>query len=450
MISRTKVFDKIQAHFYPILLLVSNLLVAFGTELAHDEAYYWLFSKNLAWGYFDHPPMTAWIIALTSWIPGEIGVRLGYIVLVQFSAWLISKLVPKENSWFVWYGFNAFPLLAFSGVFAIPDGPLVILSCLWLWSLFQFLKNENAKSISLIAFTTSALLYSKYHGILFVVATVLALPRLLKDYRFWIAAIFGGALFLPHVYWQWDHGFSTFKYHVIDRPKVGLGWKQPLEYIALQIFLPGIFVGPWLWKKLVSLKSKSEFERSLKFMAIFVPAFFFLSTFSKKVEANWTVAAGIPLILFLALRNLEWAKARSFRILAGIGIFIVVLSKVIITIPASSKLIKRVNEFHGWERWAQSIEEKTPGCHLAANRYQFASKLSFYLKKNVPSLNVGSRLNQFEYWDWDKSLPNDNVCWITNSALYNGEETVAPGENKFIIVRGISLSEILSHKTIEL
>jgi hypothetical protein len=30
--------------------------------LAFDEAYYWQWSKNLAWGYYDHPPLIAFMI----------------------------------------------------------------------------------------------------------------------------------------------------------------------------------------------------------------------------------------------------------------------------------------------------------------------------------------------------------------------------------------------------
>ena len=36
-----------------------NLLQAKFTNLHYDEAYYWLYSKVLSWGYFDHPPMIA-------------------------------------------------------------------------------------------------------------------------------------------------------------------------------------------------------------------------------------------------------------------------------------------------------------------------------------------------------------------------------------------------------
>ncbi|MCJ7776332.1 MAG: hypothetical protein MUP08_08090, partial [Desulfobulbaceae bacterium] len=34
--------------------------------LGTDESHYVLFSRHLAWGYFDHPPMVAFLAALTT------------------------------------------------------------------------------------------------------------------------------------------------------------------------------------------------------------------------------------------------------------------------------------------------------------------------------------------------------------------------------------------------
>ena len=42
------------------VLLVIRLLYAAQLGLAEDEAYYWVWSKQLDIGYFDHPPMIAW------------------------------------------------------------------------------------------------------------------------------------------------------------------------------------------------------------------------------------------------------------------------------------------------------------------------------------------------------------------------------------------------------
>src|SRR4051812_48177555 len=48
-------------------------------ELYPDEAQYWLWSRDLRWGYVSKPPMIAWVIAATTAIGGqaEAWVRLG-------------------------------------------------------------------------------------------------------------------------------------------------------------------------------------------------------------------------------------------------------------------------------------------------------------------------------------------------------------------------------------
>ena len=62
-----------------VLLLAVNLFklaVARCFPLIGDEAYYWLWSRRPALGYFDHPPMVAWLITLsTAVLPGEAGAR---------------------------------------------------------------------------------------------------------------------------------------------------------------------------------------------------------------------------------------------------------------------------------------------------------------------------------------------------------------------------------------
>ncbi len=64
-------------------LVLLRLIVAACTPLAFDEAYYWTWSKHLAGGYYDHPPMVAYVIRLGTLIAGDtqIGVRLVSILL---------------------------------------------------------------------------------------------------------------------------------------------------------------------------------------------------------------------------------------------------------------------------------------------------------------------------------------------------------------------------------
>ena len=54
-----------------------NLLQANFMDITEDEAYYWMYSRILDWGYFDHPPMIALMIFLGRQLfEGELGVRV--------------------------------------------------------------------------------------------------------------------------------------------------------------------------------------------------------------------------------------------------------------------------------------------------------------------------------------------------------------------------------------
>src|ERR1700753_886385 len=66
-----------------IALVLLRLVVAAWTPITYDEAYYWIWSKNLASGYYDHPPAVAFVIRLGTMIAGdtELGVRLISILL---------------------------------------------------------------------------------------------------------------------------------------------------------------------------------------------------------------------------------------------------------------------------------------------------------------------------------------------------------------------------------
>src|SRR6195256_6875837 len=76
-----------------LALVVLRLVAAAYTPLTFDEAYYWMWSKNLAGGYYDHPPMVALVIRLGTMIAGdtELGVRLISILLALPLTWAVYQ-----------------------------------------------------------------------------------------------------------------------------------------------------------------------------------------------------------------------------------------------------------------------------------------------------------------------------------------------------------------------
>ena len=83
--------------FFSVWTLL-NLLQATYTVLLNDEAYYWVYSNFLDWGYFDHPPMIALLIkAGYSLFHNELGVRLFIVLLNTLTLIILYRLLPRKN-----------------------------------------------------------------------------------------------------------------------------------------------------------------------------------------------------------------------------------------------------------------------------------------------------------------------------------------------------------------
>src|SRR5574344_1018293 len=68
-----------------------------GTLFLHpDEAYYWLWSKHLELSYYDHAPMIAYFIKLTTiFSDSELAVRFSAIIAMAVLSVVIWKFVIK-------------------------------------------------------------------------------------------------------------------------------------------------------------------------------------------------------------------------------------------------------------------------------------------------------------------------------------------------------------------
>ena len=87
------------------LILISALfiyrilsLVIVDIPVFYDEAYYYSWSKDLAFGYFSKPPIVAWLIWLTSWLSTESwALRLASPILYLLASVFVWQ---TANFWF--------------------------------------------------------------------------------------------------------------------------------------------------------------------------------------------------------------------------------------------------------------------------------------------------------------------------------------------------------------
>src|SRR5258708_2581756 len=139
-----------------LALVVLRLVAAAYTPLTFDEAYYWMWSKNLAGGYYDHPPMVALVIRLGTLIAGdtELGVRLVSILLALPMSWAVYQTAA------ILFGgrrlastsvilLNVTLMAAVGTMIVTPDAPLLVASSFVLLALAKVLQTGRcARSLA--------------------------------------------------------------------------------------------------------------------------------------------------------------------------------------------------------------------------------------------------------------------------------------------------------------
>ena len=401
--------------FYSLWSILS-FIQAWGTELFDDEAYYWVYSKFLDWGYFDHPPVIAVLIKLgTILFPGELGVRFFVVIIGVVTIYLIERLTkPQDLKLFYAIVLNI-AILQIGGIIAVPDIALLFFTTLF-FIVYRWYEEENgfihAFSLSLIV---ALLLYSKYHGILIILATLLSNISLLKRPKTWLVILLSFLLFLPHVVWQAENGYPSIVYQLYGWVSSGYKLSFTTEYLLGQLLIAGPLLG-WLliWTAL-RVKPSNNLETAMKWSIIGVYLTFFLSSFRRGTEANWTIPLMAPLI-YLSYQYLVKDQRKANWVYAVLPYSIVLIFMVriymFIDVPAYSFMPK--DEFHGNKKWATELKTKASGKPVVfTNSYQRPSKYWFYSGDTSFSLNTyGYRQNNYNLWPIESELQGKQVIAV--------------------------------------
>ncbi len=396
-----------------------NFFQAAGTVLLNDEAYYWVYSNFLDWGYFDHPPIIAVLIKGGHFLfHNEFGVRLFIGVLNTLTLLILYYLLPRKNDMLFYAIVCSIALLQLGGFIAVPDIPLIFFVALFFFVYKNFIEITSLKNTILLGVVMSLMLYSKYHAVLIIIFTLTSNPALLTKTRAYMAVLIAMALFTPHVVWQYQHGFPSVQYHVFERNEASYNISYTLVYIAGQILLAGPLMG-WLflWSAF-RYKPMDFFMRSLQFCMAGIYIFFLITTYKGRVEANWTVPAIVPIII-LAHQYLTDKKKWQRILYYSVPLSLLLIISVRIYLISDSKPIKAINtnEFEQNKTWANQI--KTFSGELPVvfiNSYQKASKYWFYSGIKAFSLNTPIyRRNNYNFWPVEKSLQGKTVYAISTS-----------------------------------
>lgn len=408
-----------------------RLLLAAIVPLFPDEAYYWDWSRHLAGGYFDHPPMIAWLIAGGTALFGETPFGVRFLpVLAGSSGGLALALATRSLAGdhaarYVALAFSVLPLAAAGLVIATPDAPLLAALCWTLFALVRALGEAPGSGASTRWWTVAGLLIglamaSKFTGVFVPLALLLAFavhPPLRARFREpgpWIAVVVASSVMIPVLQWNAAHEWIAFRYQLGH----GLGANARENLFQRELNLVGsqfLLVTPILFVLVVAaivrnLRAPREDVRfALATIAAFCALFFVYSATRRNQEANWPAIAWLPaLILVGAARDgVRTAWERRALWLSG-GLSAVLLLHVVFRIIPLPAPRDQVSKAHGWPELARAVDSARRTLALpdgappavAANRYQDAAMLSFHMpgQPSVTALNLGARRNQYDLW----------------------------------------------------
>lgn len=430
--------------------------------LAGDEAYYWQWSRQPAWGYFDHPPMVAWLIALGTRVAGlgEFGVRWPFVLMsiaLLFAVYRLTieyrlqvaandDLSPERAGAWAVLAIAVMPLFNLGALLATPDVPMVLFSTLGVLLALRVARRPNAFEWLLLGATCGLAVLGKYPGGITPFALLLAFVstrrgrELLRTPGPYLSV--GAALLVlaPHlrwldqneyvsVYFQLGHGlasagpgrsgpqFGTFLQFILGQ----LGVITP---VLLVLGLGALFSAFKASPARPGARDEGEplARAMLSWPAALALLLFALASFFSKSQTNWTAAAYPLLAAVLGPRLARmWDAAgwRKWTAAAGVGLAGLVSAYAHIELVhpllvTGSSVFDKVQDKTGLARWVQSQRvARDPAAVVWADNYRTASLLAFYLpdhpRTDAPREHGSGE--QYTLWRRAAGAPPGDMAW---------------------------------------
>ena len=372
------------------------------TDLVRDEAQYWTWSRELAFGYFSKPPMIAWVIRGASEFCGnsEACIRSASPVLYTIAAFMLyltgRTLYGSRLGFWSAILFATLPGVSYSSNLITTDVPLILFWTIALYAWVMLVKGQHMAFAVLLGVAIGLGLLAKqamvYAFLCIGCHAVVSneARNALRSGRGIVVALIALTLFAPNVMWNAEHGFPTVKH-----TEANIGWQYPyfhplplIEYIGVQF---GVF-GPILLIVLVrtawrEIRQPSD-QAKVLLLSFSMPVLALLAVQAvlSRAYGNWSGTAYPAASILVTAVMLERNRQVLFRISLGLHLAIAVMLGVAPAFAPQWRLFERLHfltHVVGWRDAAEVVREK-----FAEQRYgsilvdssELAAELLYYLR----------------------------------------------------------------------
>ncbi len=430
-------------------------------ELIQDEAYYWQWSRHLAWGYYDNTPLMALVIRAFTGIFGtnELGVRAGAtfcsLVACVFLYLLAKRLLGPVVALVAVALANAVPLFAAGSVLMTQDPVQLAFWAATLYVAQRALTDRptwpwwvgSGVLAGLAAQSKLNALLLLPSIFLYILLSPTARSRWLRRPQPYVAGLAALLVFAPFLWWNHTHE-NAFWIHIHAMSSRGTGHDGPkwvLRFLGDQALL----LSPFLFLTYLYTLYDGARRGAKRWTQEHDDAWLFLwcpslvafaatvvTALKSKVEGNWAVAAYVTgLILVAAVLVRLWER----RGVVGWawGVLCVTLAVFLAVVPLFPNLLysagvkfphaadDRTNELYGWRALGTRVAAEQSAMAASGGKtpfvfginYRMPSEAAFYLpgRPQTYALFLNYKASEYMFWEDPARLQGRDAVFLNDT-----------------------------------
>lgn len=395
--------------FWPLIALiaVAKLALAHLIPLTGDEAYFDLWARYPAFGYYDHPPMVGWWLMAIQGMPPVIlrlpGVFVsflpGLIIL-----WLFGRSHPVAARLSALIALSM-PLFMF-GVGISTDTPVVLFGILAL--AFAHKASDTRRNLFwvLAGMALGLAFLSKYFAVLLGIGIA---THIVLRHRPWPLALRAIALLIVgampavavNLWWNYCNCWYNLQFNLISRnTSAGFSPEGAAVYLAMLAYV----LMPWvlwaLWRHRAALRQSPDLERVGLWVTAGLVGLGLLGVLSlfRSVGLHWLAAFLPAIMLVLPVLPIATLRRLAYASLGFAGLHLIVVIGILSLSPVQlTGLLGRAHSlatltfYRHPEQIAAQVATLADGRPVFTHVYSYSAVLTHYMDETVSVFGAGSR-----------------------------------------------------------
>jgi 4-amino-4-deoxy-L-arabinose transferase-like glycosyltransferase len=302
------------------------------TDLFFDEAQYWAWGEEPAFGYYSKPPLIGWLVRAATEVcgQGESCVRMPSPFLhaaTAFAIFLLGRMLYDARVGALsGLAFATVPGVSLSAGLISTDVPLLLCWAVALVGFAGLYETKRLWPAIVLGLAFGIGLNAKYAMAWFVLCGIVYLTffatrerrAVVRDYRLYLGLAIGFALIVPNLAWNWSHSFATFA-HTADNANWGGSFVHPLkalEFFGAQfgVFGPILFGGYLVIVGRAARGRLAEPDAMLLAFSLPLLAVILVQAFLSRAHANWAAPAYVAasvLVIATMVREGSWGWLKA-------------------------------------------------------------------------------------------------------------------------------------------